>query len=458
MKKDIYILLSIYDLDKVPEDSEYIMIDDLAREAKSKNFFGKIFRYKSVHLLAAELEVIPMPFLVSGVCRLMTLGKCIWQDDNQRKTIHLHTILGFMAGFIHDYLSKRKYLKKIQSELKDLEKKEVKVLKYNKGDLIVYIRSDLPQHLKAGGSLGHIAGVIHNINEVTQCNVKFITTEPIPSVDKDMPTYILKGDIPMRNIPKFTTIASNEAYYEAIEEIFGQQCPNLIYHRYALESYAVAKYALIHNIPYILEYNGSELWIIKNWQKNSSESLIPFPDISYGIEKLVLKKAALIVCVSEPLKDQLLDMGIPEHKILVRSNGVNTDVYSPDIDGNLIKEKYNILKNKVVIGFIGTFGAWHGTEKLALAYTEIQPKYDNVHLLLIGDGQRKEQVEKILSKLPPDSYTLTGMIPQKEGVHYLAACDILVSPTVPNPDGTPFFGSPTKLFEYMAMGKAIVSS
>jgi glycosyltransferase involved in cell wall biosynthesis len=29
---------------------------------------------------------------------------------------------------------------------------------------------------------------------------------------------------------------------------------------------------------------------------------------------------------------------------------------------------------------------------------------------------------------------------------------------VPNPDGTPFFGSPTKLFEYMAMGKGIVAS
>jgi glycosyltransferase involved in cell wall biosynthesis len=40
----------------------------------------------------------------------------------------------------------------------------------------------------------------------------------------------------------------------------------------------------------------------------------------------------------------------------------------------------------------------------------------------------------------------------------LAACDIVVLPTVPNPDGTQFFGSPTKLFEYMAMGRAIAAS
>src|SRR5258706_1846459 len=35
---------------------------------------------------------------------------------------------------------------------------------------------------------------------------------------------------------------------------------------------------------------------------------------------------------------------------------------------------------------------------------------------------------------------------------------MFASPNLPNPDGTRFFGSPTKLFEYMAMGKGIVAS
>jgi glycosyltransferase involved in cell wall biosynthesis len=53
---------------------------------------------------------------------------------------------------------------------------------------------------------------------------------------------------------------------------------------------------------------------------------------------------------------------------------------------------------------------------------------------------------------------LAGVVAQQDGPAYLAACDVLVSPHVRNPDGTPFFGSPTKLFEYMAMGRGIVAS
>jgi len=40
----------------------------------------------------------------------------------------------------------------------------------------------------------------------------------------------------------------------------------------------------------------------------------------------------------------------------------------------------------------------------------------------------------------------------------LDACDVLVSPHVPLDAGAEFFGSPTKLFEYMAMGRGIVAS
>jgi len=78
---------------------------------------------------------------------------------------------------------------------------------------------------------------------------------------------------------------------------------------------------------------------------------------------------------------------------------------------------------------------------------------------MIGDGAGMPAVRQILSDGGAGSSSiLTGLVPQEHGPEHLAACDILASPHVDNTDGTPFFGSPTKLFEYMAMGKGIVAS
>jgi glycosyltransferase involved in cell wall biosynthesis len=147
---------------------------------------------------------------------------------------------------------------------------------------------------------------------------------------------------------------------------------------------------------------------------------------------------------------------------LVNPNGVDPEKYSPSIDGGPTRARLG-LEGKSVVGFIGTFGRWHGAEVLAEAFGRLVARdpamAEGTRLLLIGDGQMLPQVKETIARHGIGELAiLTGLVPQQEGPAHLAACDILVSPHVPNPDGTPFFGSPTKLFEYMAMGKPIVAS
>jgi glycosyltransferase involved in cell wall biosynthesis len=197
------------------------------------------------------------------------------------------------------------------------------------------------------------------------------------------------------------------------------------------------------------------VWVAKNWGNP-----LKYQELAENIEMLNLDAADMVVVVSRPLKDELVDRGVEPDKILVNPNGIDPDKYSPNISGAEVCKHYG-FENKLIVGFIGTFGPWHGAEILAQAAVRLYDEIDthNLHFLFIGDGGRRLATETIIKEGNASAYcTFTGLVPQEEGAKHLAACDILISPHVPNPDGSPFFGSPTKLFEYMGMGKAIIAS
>jgi glycosyltransferase involved in cell wall biosynthesis len=83
----------------------------------------------------------------------------------------------------------------------------------------------------------------------------------------------------------------------------------------------------------------------------------------------------------------------------------------------------------------------------------------NLYFYFIGDGDLRPMVaEKLADSRTASHVHFTGLLGPDAIPDHLAACDILLSPHLPFEDGSVFFGSPTKLFEYMASGRAIVAS
>lgn len=429
-------------------------LEQLSMLARSGKILGVLFKYHSVILHCDSLETLGQPFLVGLACRLMTFGICKFSDDEGNElNITVFILIRLFVTFLREQITSSSYMKEVDKTVDMLSAGNTgKGIAEGKP---LFLRCDLPYYYLAGGSIGHIAGVVNNLGKCTGHKPVFLSTRKIPTVDSSVEFYEIDHQVRYRNAGDIMSIAFNENIRNTLSHVFEHERISFIYQRSALNAFAGIECAINKKVPFVLEYNGSEIWIAKNWGNRAIKGI----GISEKIERLTFEKADLITCVSSPLKQQLIDIGIEENKIIVTPNGVNPDMYHPNIDGTFIRGKYNIGKDKIVIGFIGTFGAWHGAEILAGAYAELVKGYDNIHLLMIGDGVKMIEVRKIIQNNHLEiRSTLTGIVPQKDGPLYLAACDILVSPTLKNPDGTPFFGSPTKLFEYMAMGRAIVAS
>src|SRR4029077_9812912 len=112
-----------------------------------------------------------------------------------------------------------------------------------------------------------------------------------------------------------------------------------------------------------------------------------------------------------------------------------------------------------VVGFSGTFGGWHGVDVLAAAIPLICAQVPEAKFLLIGDGNFKHLVDTAVREHGLENRVVSaGRVPQGRGAQLLKACDVYVSPHNRHMVDGKFFGSPTKLFEYMAMAGGIVAS
>ncbi|MDW7972575.1 MAG: glycosyltransferase family 4 protein [Thermodesulfovibrio sp.] len=327
----------------------------------------------------------------------------------------------------------------------------------------LYLRTVYWFNLTAGGSVTHTAGVINAMSKYV--DLKVVSNDTLVGVRTNV-EIVKPVFIPF--IPKNL----NELLYnfKIIKHCMKYNF-DFIYQRHSAFSFCGSYLSKIKGVPLILEHNGSETWMSKHWSakkgrlyellKNTYNEKFLFKIMNY-VEKYNTETSSIIVVVSNALKEHLAKHGVDNHKIIVNPNGVDPDIYRPDIYAKDIIDKYE-LSDKVVIGFIGTFEFWHGVENIPLAYGKLLLEHPELRkttrLMLIGDGPKMKKVEENIKKMKiQHNVILTGTIPQHEGPRYLSACDILMNPTIPNPDNTEFFGSPTKLFEYMAMGKAIICS
>jgi ubiquinone/menaquinone biosynthesis C-methylase UbiE/glycosyltransferase involved in cell wall biosynthesis len=319
----------------------------------------------------------------------------------------------------------------------------------------IYIRTDFWAKIESGGSYGHTCYVVKELARVTEDFVCFmahrfalIDTFGIKQVEMPMPGDSLGEDL---------IVEASRHYFPILREELKRIKPAYIYERLGLGSYVAAALSQEFGIPYIVEYNGSEI----SMRRSFDDSGYVYEDVYLLTEELAFRQATFISVVSEEIKKTLLARGIPEAKILVNPNGADLDAYSPPTpdEQRAVRQEVGLPADSCVIGFSGTFGGWHGIDVLAEAIPRICANNPRATFLLIGDGNFKHRVDEAVEKNQLGARVISvGRVPQAQGARLLKACDIFVSPHSSHMVDSRFFGSPTKVFEYMAMAGGIVAS
>lgn len=166
-------------------------------------------------------------------------------------------------------------------------------------------------------------------------------------------------------------------------------------------------------------------------------------------ERYVWRGADRVLAVTRVLAGMVEAEGVPAERIRVVPNGVNLRRFPPTGDDGPARARLG-LKERTVLGFVGFLREWHGIETIVrLLAEEGGPDW---HLLLVGDGPARTGIERLAAELGvADRVTVTGVVPRERVAEHVAAFDVALQPAV-----TPY-ASPLKLFEYLAMGRAIVA-
>ncbi|MCK6618203.1 MAG: glycosyltransferase family 4 protein [Cyclobacteriaceae bacterium] len=225
----------------------------------------------------------------------------------------------------------------------------------------------------------------------------------------------------------------------------------LVWERHDLFQGPGRKLADKFKVPLVISVEAPVVWEAKKWGVNR-------PGwgrwLENEFEAKSLKNADLVSCVSEEVKQKVIQLGVSPQKAIVSPNRVDSNLFHPHVDGSLIANKFS-LTNKRVIGWTGSFRPFHGLDIVVKAFKMLKSHYHEIVLVLVGSGQEYTRMQKLVCQLGlEDSVIFTGkqpftLIPQIVSNFYIS----IVSAS--SAEG--FHYSPLKLREYQAVGSAVIA-
>jgi glycosyltransferase involved in cell wall biosynthesis len=186
--------------------------------------------------------------------------------------------------------------------------------------------------------------------------------------------------------------------------------------------------------------------------------LIPYrflQTLGRWIESWNIQHADLVLSINKGLQEYTIRMGAHPQKTMVLRAGIDLATYNPKVNGDEIRKKFGIKKDDKILFFMGWLYQFSGLKEVAIELSKIQD--ESIKLLIVGEGDAFQDLKKIREEYHlQDRIILAGQQPYKDIPQFIASADICLLPAYHNEIMRDIV--PIKMYEYMAMGKPIIST
>ncbi len=172
-------------------------------------------------------------------------------------------------------------------------------------------------------------------------------------------------------------------------------------------------------------------------------------------ERLLPKLVDTVTVSSEALWRRCEQLGVPASRIYHVPVGADVELFRPDIDSASLRAKLQLGENVVI--YLGQLHGSHDAPLFLRAAKRIVCERSDVTFLVVGEGRGRPHLEKLTRQLgAASSVRFVGAVPHDTVPRHLALAKVAVAALGGGQAAAS--KSPLKLVEYMAAGKAIVST
>jgi glycosyltransferase involved in cell wall biosynthesis len=142
--------------------------------------------------------------------------------------------------------------------------------------------------------------------------------------------------------------------------------------------------------------------------------------------------------------------GVESSRIVLTSNGVSEDEFGV-VPAEGRPALPALFRPGPVLGFVGYVRAWHGLPQIVDLLAR-DGDFADANLMVVGDGPGRADLEARAKELGvADRVWVCGLVGREQLAAHISCFDVALQPEVTS------YASPLKLFEYMALRRAIVA-